>query len=99
MASGFGITGNASRCYNFWKNWSYCVAEHGYARKCVPFRDDYIECLHHGKEVWPPILAHQWKYTHSAQIQREVALFQEWKFQEARKKEEAAGGHEHGGHH
>ncbi len=51
MASGFGINGNVSRCYNFWKNWSYCVAEHGYSRKCVPFRDDYIECLHHGKEV------------------------------------------------
>lgn len=59
MASGFGKDGNISRCYGFWKNWSYCVAEKGYSRKCVPYRDDYLECLHHGKEVrcvpslWP----------------------------------------------
>ncbi|KAL4938495.1 hypothetical protein BDV06DRAFT_200815 [Aspergillus oleicola] len=56
MASGFGLNGGPSRCYNFWQEVLGCYVvnagegESG-KRKCLPALEDYHECLHHRKEA------------------------------------------------
>jgi len=50
MASGWGITGKKGRCYDFWLDFSECFSRCKEPRDCAPFREDYFECLHHGKE-------------------------------------------------
>ncbi|KAJ1715557.1 NADH-ubiquinone oxidoreductase kD subunit [Aspergillus flavus] len=56
MASGFGLNGGPSRCYNFWQEVLGCYVvnagdgETG-KKKCMPALEDYYECLHHRKEV------------------------------------------------
>ncbi|KAL4871754.1 hypothetical protein BDV12DRAFT_163778 [Aspergillus spectabilis] len=56
MASGFGLNGGPSRCFNFWQELLGCYvvnSEAGEAgkAKCIPALEDYHECLHHRKEA------------------------------------------------
>ncbi|MFS7977093.1 hypothetical protein Hanom_Chr10g00900111 [Helianthus anomalus] len=51
MASGWGITGNKGRCYNFWMDFSECMSRCREPKDCSLLREDYLECLHHSKEV------------------------------------------------
>ncbi|XP_074562907.1 NADH dehydrogenase [ubiquinone] iron-sulfur protein 5-B-like, partial [Curcuma longa] len=50
MASGWGITGNKGRCYDFWNDFSECMSRCRVPKECALLREDYFECLHHGKE-------------------------------------------------
>ncbi|MCL7025511.1 hypothetical protein MKW94_028929, partial [Papaver nudicaule] len=51
MASGWGITGNKGRCYDFWTDFSECMSSCREPKDCALLREDYLECLHHAKEV------------------------------------------------
>ena len=51
MASGWGITGNKGRCYDFWTDFSECMSKCREPKDCALLREDYLECLHHSKEV------------------------------------------------
>lgn len=52
MSSGYGAFGGQGRCFLFWKEYENCLIQ---AREngndCSLFREDYLECLHHRKEV------------------------------------------------
>ncbi|KAJ4819198.1 NADH-ubiquinone oxidoreductase-like protein [Rhynchospora pubera] len=50
MASGWGITGNKGRCYDFWVDFSECMSRCREPKDCHLLREDYLECLHHSKE-------------------------------------------------
>ncbi|KAL0315234.1 UNVERIFIED_CONTAM: NADH dehydrogenase [ubiquinone] iron-sulfur protein 5-A [Sesamum calycinum] len=50
MASGWGITGNKGRCYDFWMDFSDCMSRCREPKDCALLREDYLECLHHSKE-------------------------------------------------
>ncbi|KAG1326244.1 NADH dehydrogenase [ubiquinone] iron-sulfur protein 5-B [Cocos nucifera] len=50
MASGWGITGNKGRCYDFWVDFSECMSGCREPKDCALLREDYLECLHHAKE-------------------------------------------------
>ncbi|XP_014495869.1 serine/arginine-rich-splicing factor SR34 isoform X2 [Vigna radiata var. radiata] len=50
MASGWGITGNKGRCYDFWMDFSECMSRCREPKDCGLLREDYLECLHHSKE-------------------------------------------------
>ncbi|XP_068662255.1 NADH dehydrogenase [ubiquinone] iron-sulfur protein 5-B isoform X1 [Aristolochia californica] len=52
MASGWGITGNKGRCYDFWTDFSECMSRCREPKDCALLREDYLECLHHAKEVY-----------------------------------------------
>ncbi|EEF39265.1 conserved hypothetical protein [Ricinus communis] len=56
MASGWGITGNKGRCYDFWVDFSECMSRCREPKDCGLLREDYLECLHHSKEVSPRII-------------------------------------------
>ena len=51
MASGFGIKGGPGRCSPLWMGFSECMATAEEPRACKDLRDDYLECLHHRKEI------------------------------------------------
>ncbi|XP_058197713.1 NADH dehydrogenase [ubiquinone] iron-sulfur protein 5-B isoform X2 [Rhododendron vialii] len=51
MASGWGITGNKGRCYDFWMDFSECMSRCREPKDCSLLREDYLECLHHSKEA------------------------------------------------
>lgn len=51
MASGWGINGNKGRCYDFWLDFSECMSRCRQPSDCGLLREDYLECLHHSKEV------------------------------------------------
>ncbi|GAA5836389.1 hypothetical protein JCM11251_001479 [Rhodosporidiobolus azoricus] len=51
MASGFGYTGGRSRCFPFWQDFQKCYAGADVPEQCVAQKEDYLECLHHTKEV------------------------------------------------
>ncbi|KAI0002163.1 hypothetical protein BJV74DRAFT_817399 [Russula compacta] len=51
MASGFGFNGGRSRCFAFWQEFSKCYAETDRPKECAPQAEDYLECLHHTKEI------------------------------------------------
>ncbi|KAJ0779788.1 hypothetical protein HanPI659440_Chr06g0230391 [Helianthus annuus] len=51
MASGWGITGNKGRCYDFWMDFSECMSRCREPKDCSLLREDYLECLHHSKEI------------------------------------------------
>ncbi|KAG6518973.1 hypothetical protein ZIOFF_022459 [Zingiber officinale] len=55
MASGWGISGNKGRCYDFWNEFSECMSRCREPKECTFLREDYFECLHHAKEVIPQI--------------------------------------------
>ncbi|KAG5637669.1 hypothetical protein H0H81_003637 [Sphagnurus paluster] len=51
MASGYGYSGGRSRCFTYWQEFSKCYAQTDNPRECRPQSEDYLECLHHPKEV------------------------------------------------
>ncbi|CAN8062798.1 unnamed protein product [Agarophyton chilense] len=51
MASGVGVNGGTGRCYPFWLEFTKCMADADLPVDCKAFREDYVECLHHDKEV------------------------------------------------
>ncbi|MFQ6637246.1 hypothetical protein Gotur_013444 [Gossypium turneri] len=52
MASGWGINGNKGRCYDFWVDFSACMSRCREPKDCGLLREDYLECLHHSKELY-----------------------------------------------
>ena len=44
------------RCYPFWMEFAKCMSDAEHPKMCVNAKDDYMECLHHKKEVSPPPL-------------------------------------------
>ncbi|EJC97691.1 uncharacterized protein FOMMEDRAFT_130381 [Fomitiporia mediterranea MF3/22] len=51
MASGFGFTGGPSRCFAYWQEFSKCYANTDNPQVCIAQSEDYLECLHHTKEI------------------------------------------------
>jgi NADH dehydrogenase (ubiquinone) Fe-S protein 5 len=51
MASGVGVNGGRGRCYALWLDFTRCLADADSPNECKDNRDDYIECLHHRKEM------------------------------------------------
>ncbi|ORY82891.1 hypothetical protein BCR35DRAFT_290647 [Leucosporidium creatinivorum] len=51
MASGFGYTGGRSRCFPYWQDFQKCYASADTPSQCTLPKEDYLECLHHTKEV------------------------------------------------
>jgi NADH dehydrogenase (ubiquinone) Fe-S protein 5 len=51
MASGVGVNGGPGRCYGMWLDFTRCLADADVPSECQSNRDDYIECLHHRKEM------------------------------------------------
>ncbi|KAI3978533.1 hypothetical protein MKX01_015708 [Papaver californicum] len=51
MASGWGITGNKGRCYDFWTDFSECMSSCREPKDCALLREDYLEFIHHVKEL------------------------------------------------
>lgn len=51
MASGFSYTGGRSRCFAYWQEFSKCYADADVPSQCRLQADDYLECLHHTKEI------------------------------------------------
>lgn len=49
--SGFGYTGGRSRCFPFWQDFQKCYAGADTPGECTLAKEDYLECLHHTKEV------------------------------------------------
>jgi len=50
MSSGWSPRGTRPRCYHFWRDLVECTDREPDLKKCVLFRDDYLECLHGKKE-------------------------------------------------
>jgi NADH dehydrogenase (ubiquinone) Fe-S protein 5 len=51
MASGVGVNGGTGRCYSLWLDFTACLADAETPAQCGDNREDYIECLHHRKEI------------------------------------------------
>lgn len=52
MSSGLGLKGNVGRCYYFFEDFASCMKTSPEPLKqCVALRNDYLECLHHKKEL------------------------------------------------
>lgn len=51
MASGIGVNGGAGRCYSLWLDFTGCMKDAGTPAACADNKEDYIECLHHRKEM------------------------------------------------
>ncbi|TMW69388.1 hypothetical protein Poli38472_001544 [Pythium oligandrum] len=51
MSSGFGFKGREGRCYQFWKDVEQCSKETAQSGQCGKQVEDYLECLHHKKEL------------------------------------------------
>ncbi|GAA5871444.1 hypothetical protein JCM3774_005602 [Rhodotorula dairenensis] len=51
MASGYSYTGGRSRCFAFWQDFQKCYAGADVPEQCALQKEDYLECLHHTKEV------------------------------------------------
>ncbi|EIW78430.1 hypothetical protein CONPUDRAFT_128055 [Coniophora puteana RWD-64-598 SS2] len=51
MASGFSYTAGRSRCFTYWQEFSKCYANSDSPSQCRLQADDYLECLHHTKEI------------------------------------------------
>jgi NADH dehydrogenase (ubiquinone) Fe-S protein 5 len=51
MASGVGVNGGTGRCYPLWLGFIECMKDADTPSDCVDNREDYIECLHHRKEM------------------------------------------------
>ncbi|KAJ2616794.1 hypothetical protein H4S08_000630 [Coemansia sp. RSA 1365] len=52
MASGIGFKGT-NRCFPFWEDYQQCYfsSNDKTHSDCSPAREDYLECLHHFKEI------------------------------------------------
>jgi NADH dehydrogenase (ubiquinone) Fe-S protein 5 len=55
MSSAVGAFGGVSRCFEFWKEYENCIKimklEDKEPEECALLGEDYLECLHHKKEV------------------------------------------------
>lgn len=51
MASGISVNGGTGRCYSLWLGFTECMKDAETPAVCSDNRDDYIECLHHRKEI------------------------------------------------
>uniref|UniRef100_K3X7I5 NADH dehydrogenase [ubiquinone] iron-sulfur protein 5 n=1 Tax=Globisporangium ultimum (strain ATCC 200006 / CBS 805.95 / DAOM BR144) TaxID=431595 RepID=K3X7I5_GLOUD len=51
MSSGFGFKGREGRCYRFWKDIEECSKNTEFTGQCGKQVEDYLECLHHKKEL------------------------------------------------
>ncbi|WFD31113.1 hypothetical protein MSPP1_002146 [Malassezia sp. CBS 17886] len=51
MASGFGYNGGPSRCFSFWQDFRKCYVMSENPGQCKFQKEDYLECLHHTKEL------------------------------------------------
>ncbi|KAJ0396781.1 hypothetical protein P43SY_007677 [Pythium insidiosum] len=52
MSSGFGFKGREGRCFRFWKDVEQCnQKESEHTGQCEKQVEDYLECLHHKKEL------------------------------------------------
>lgn len=51
MTSYFGAHGGVPRCAEFWIDFYNCMQTAPDGRACAPAHADYMECLHHNKEV------------------------------------------------
>ncbi|DBA02065.1 TPA: hypothetical protein N0F65_000312 [Lagenidium giganteum] len=51
MSSGFGFKGREGRCYQFWKDVEECSRNTEFSGQCGKQVEDYLECLHHKKEL------------------------------------------------
>ncbi|KAF8524268.1 hypothetical protein BU17DRAFT_63268 [Hysterangium stoloniferum] len=51
MASGFSYHGGRSRCFAHWQEFAKCYAQTDNPHQCRPPAEDYLECLHHTKEI------------------------------------------------
>mmetsp|Transcript_4576 Transcript_4576/g.15003 ORF Transcript_4576/g.15003 Transcript_4576/m.15003 type:complete len:93 (-) Transcript_4576:372-650(-) len=51
MASGFGTRQPVGRCYPVYREFADCVVAKGGTSECGELREDYLECLHHKKEI------------------------------------------------
>ncbi|ORX94780.1 hypothetical protein K493DRAFT_352237 [Basidiobolus meristosporus CBS 931.73] len=51
MASGFGFNGGRNRCFNLWQEFSKCYVMSDKPEECILQQEDYLECLHHTKEI------------------------------------------------
>lgn len=51
MASGIGVNGGTGRCYSLWLGFTECMKDAAMPADCADNREDYIECLHHRKEI------------------------------------------------
>lgn len=52
MSSGFGVFTERGRCFPFWQDFMACYDSSKYpTRECKLQLEDYMECLHHTKEV------------------------------------------------
>eukprot|EP00055_Hartaetosiga_balthica_P007025 m.23612 g.23612 ORF g.23612 m.23612 type:complete len:84 (-) comp5562_c2_seq1:478-729(-) len=48
---GYGAYTGEGRCFQFWQDFMSCVEKNSNDKKtCIPFREDYDECLH-GKKL------------------------------------------------
>jgi len=50
MSSGFGHRTILGRCYPLYMEFKECVST-DFGPKCKDLQEDYLECLHHKKEV------------------------------------------------
>jgi len=49
--SGFNYTAGRSRCFAFWQEFSKCYAGADIPSECAAQAGDYLECLHHTREI------------------------------------------------
>jgi len=51
MTTYYGAHGGVPRCAEFWIDFHNCMQTASDGRACAPAQADYMECLHHGKEL------------------------------------------------
>ncbi|SPO30449.1 uncharacterized protein UTRI_06379 [Ustilago trichophora] len=51
MASGFSFKGGRPRCFAFWQEFQKCYVQADTPSDCIAAKEDYLECLHHTKEI------------------------------------------------
>jgi len=51
MASGYGNKTPTGRCYPVFMEFKECLSTERDQSKCTDLREDYMECLHHKKEI------------------------------------------------
>ncbi|XP_024451096.1 uncharacterized protein LOC7487782 isoform X1 [Populus trichocarpa] len=78
MASGWGITGNKGRCYDFWIDFSECMSQCREPKDCAFLREDYLECLHHSKEEFQLTSKPQQAYSVHLSLRTEFYRAHHW---------------------
>jgi len=51
MTSYYGVHGGVPRCAEFWIEFRHCMQTAKDGRACADAQADYMECLHHTKEI------------------------------------------------